>query len=203
MTTSHSLSARLDRLTRRERRVLTVGAVASGVILVTALGVLPFAAQWRDRQAAIAAKADQAARLEAILQGQDALARTAETLRDARDARDRSLLRGSTVALAGSALQSLVRRYGEQSRVSLLRLDPARTVEPPEPESELGTVALSVSARGDIYGLVDLLYYLHNGETLLAIDELRVTAPVGLRSDGLLDWTLRVRGFFQPAEPTE
>lgn len=211
MTISRSLSARLDRLTGRERRVLAAGAVASVLILAGTLVVAPLVGRWRAREAAIDVKAEQLARLEALVAGEEALAGSAETLRAARARRERSLLDGSTVALAGSSLQSLIRGYGERSRVSVQRMDPAgsavaaagatgATADTEDESSDLAPVALTLFARGDIYGLVDLLYYVQNGEKLLVVDELRVTAPAARGRDDLLSWSMRVRGFFDAGE---
>lgn len=201
MTTLPSLSERYQRLTSRERRVLVAGAVASVLIVFGALVVAPFVRHWQGREEAIAAKAEQLARLEALAASEEMLQRSATELRDALGRRDQKLLAGSTVALAGSALQSLVRSYGERSRVSILRLDPAGSVGP-DGEGEGGVdvapIALSLTAEGDIYGLVDLLYYLQNGETLLVVDELRVNSPRGSRAGMLMGWTLRLRGFYEP-----
>lgn len=218
MTTSPSLSARLQRLSSRERRVLVAGAVISVLIVLATTVVVPVADRWRDREAAIAARADQAARLEALLAGRSALEASAATLRDVRGRKGRALLDGGTAALAGSSLQSLVRGYGERSRISIQRLDPARSAtssglaaapggaSPRGAEAEesvasaLRPVALTLTAAGDVYGLVDLLYYLQSGEKLLVVDDLRVTAVRAPRTDASLSWTLRVRGFFAPGE---
>jgi hypothetical protein len=208
---SPSPFARLRRLTSRERRVLVAGAVISALIVLATTVVAPAARRWQDREAAIAAKAGQVARLEALVAGRDAVAASATALREARDRTGRRLLDGSTVALAGSSLQSLVRSYGERSRSSIQRVDPARAPGPTGggragDDSEamddegLRPVALSVNAMGDIHGLVDLLYYLQSGEKLLVVDELRVSAGSGVRSGAALVWTLRVRGFFDPVE---
>lgn len=202
MTTLPSLSERYRRLTSRERGVLVAGAVASALILLGALVVAPYARHWRDREEAIAAKAEQLARLEALAASEETLRESASQLRDALGRRDQSLLEGSTVALAGSALQSLVRSYGERSRVSILRLDPAGSAsldgEDATGSVDVAPIALSLTAEGDIYGLVDLLYYLQNGETLLVVDELRVNSPRGSRTGALMGWTLRLRGFYEP-----
>lgn len=202
MTILPSLSERYQRLTSRERRVVIAGAVASVLIVFGALVVAPFVRHWRGREDSIAAKAEQLARLEALAASEDMLQRSAVELRDALGRRDQSLLEGSTVALAGSALQSLVRSYGERSRVSILRLDPAgsagRDGEDGTGSVDVAPIALSLTAEGDIYGLVDLLYYLQNGETLLVVDELRVNSPRGSRAGVLMGWTIRLRGFYEP-----
>jgi hypothetical protein len=204
MTTLPSLSERYERLSSRERRVLMAGALASVLIVLGALVVTPFVRDWRDREEAIAAKAEQLARLEALAASEEMLQQSAAQLRDALGRRSQKLLDGSTVALAGSALQSLVRSYGERSRVSILRMNPAAAGTGADDggdgngSADVAPIALSLTAEGDIYGLVDLLYYLQNGETLLVVDELRVNSPRGSRAGALMGWTLRLRGFYEP-----
>ncbi|MEJ2184666.1 MAG: type II secretion system protein GspM [Gemmatimonadota bacterium] len=219
MTPSFSRFVPVDRrLTPRERRVLGVGAAAVLLIVVGMTVVVPEAQRWRSREEAIAGKAMELGRLQALVAESAALERRVEALRALRTQRQQNLLDGRTPALAGSTLQSLIRGYGEQSKVLIQRLDPVRVVpsgvEPAgagagtpaqagapaeDPVPDLAPVGLSLSGRGDIYGLVDLLDRLQNGGTLLVVDQLKVTGPVGA-SDGLLTWTVRVTGFFTPGE---
>jgi hypothetical protein len=49
--------------------------------------------------------------------------------------------------------------------------------------------------RGDIYGLVDLLFYLQQGEKLLVIDDLRVSASRG--AENLLTMSLGLHGYYR------
>lgn len=198
MRTSHWLFERFERLSRRERRVIVAGAVISALALITVYGIQPFARRWSEREAAIAAKAEQAARLEALVGARDRLAASVAELRRARDRESARLLSGSTPALAASNLQTLIRGYAERSRVSLQRVDVDRDFE--AEESGLVPIGLQLSARGDIYGLVDLLFYLQNGEKLLMIEDLRVQTPFRRGADALLNWTIQLRGFHLPEE---
>lgn len=193
------------------------GAVAVLVILLGMKIVVPAAGRWQSREDAIAAKAGELARLEALIADSAALGQRAEALRRARAERRGALLEGGTSALAGSTLQSLIRGYGEDSRVLIQRLDPVRPggtgalVPGADREhqpaaagagngSDLTPVGLSLSGRGDIYGLVDFLGRLQNGGPLLVVDELRVSTPGGRSADELLNWTVRVTGFFMEGE---
>ncbi|MEJ2678648.1 MAG: type II secretion system protein GspM, partial [Gemmatimonadota bacterium] len=203
-------------LTGRERRVVFGGAAAVLVILLGMKIVVPAAGRWQGREDAIAAKAAELAKLEALIADSAALGQRAEALRRARAERQGALLEGGTSALAGSTLQSLIRGYGEASRVQIQRLDPVRpggvgalagvngerqaAAVDASGRDDLVPVGLSLSGRGDIYGLVGFLGRLQNGGPLLVVDELRVRATVGGSRDELLNWTVRVTGFFTPAE---
>jgi hypothetical protein len=193
--------------------------VAVLLILVGLKLVVPAAGRWQSREDVIAGKAMELARLRALVGESAALSRRVHSLRDARLQLKGRLLEGSTSALAGSSLQSLIRRYGEESRVVIQRLDPVRPASTGPTASvgegvaradalgpdtggaaDLVPVGLSLSGRGDIYGLVDLLDHLQNGTTLLMVDEMRVNGPVGGTTGDLLTWTVRVTGYFTPGE---
>ncbi|NIW37939.1 MAG: hypothetical protein GWN32_16075, partial [Gemmatimonadetes bacterium] len=66
----------------------------------------------------------------------------------------------------------------------------------------LTPIGMELFVRGDVYGLVDFLFYLQNGEKLLVIDELNVNSGRLRRSteEELLSWTVRLHGLYTPAE---
>ncbi len=200
MTTSHWLSERFGRLSRRERRVIAGGALVSLLALVVVYGVLPFGRRWSARESAIAAKAEQLARLQVLVEGEVALRETTAQLEEDRDRRAQRLLGGSTEALAASSLQTLLRGYAEQSRVSLDRVDVAREFE--ADSTGLTLVPADLVVRGDVYGLVDFLFYLQNGEKLLVIDGLSVSAALrsGQTGPQMLSWTVSLHGFYVAEE---
>lgn len=189
------LSEWFGRLESRERRVVSGGVIACAVILLTVYAIAPFARRWSDREASIAAKAEQLARLESLVSSEDALSRVVAELEQSRSRRSRRLLVGTTPALAASTLQTLIRSYAEQSRVTLQRVNLSGQAEPEE--SGLIPVGLQATVLGDIYGLVDFLFFLQNGEKLLVIDELQVSVnPRRGVAEQLMSWTLRLHGYY-------
>ncbi len=204
MRTSHWLFGWYARLDRRERRVVAGGAILSAVALITVYGVLPFARRWSERESRIAALAEQAGRLEAVVESEAALDRVVAELESSREHRARRLLVGQTPDLAASSLQSLVKGYADRSRVRLERVDVVRELE--AESSGLTPVGLRLTVRGDVYGLVDFLFYLQNGEKLLVLDELRVSASAGgaitrARTESqLLSWSVRLYAFHATEE---
>ncbi len=204
MRTSHWLFGWYARLDRRERRVVAGGAILSAVALITVYGVLPFARRWSEREVRIDALAEQAGRLEALVESQSALDRVVAELDISRERHARRLLIGQTPDLAASSLQSLVKGYADRSRVRLERVDVVRDLE--SESSGLTPVGLRLTVRGDVYGLVDFLFYLQNGEKLLVLDELRVTASGGRATSRpgaesqLLSWSVRLHAFHATAE---
>lgn len=190
-----SLSATWRRLSPRERRVVTAGAIVGGLALLVMRGVVPFVERWSAREAVLAAKAGQLTRLQAVV-ADEARLREAVADRQRRHAGNGArLLPGGTAALAGSSLQALLGHYAAVSRVALDRIeilggDAAAG-------GSLVTVPAQLSGRADVYGLVDLLRYLQTGERLLVIDDVRVTASP---ADHVLLWSVRVHGVAAASE---
>jgi hypothetical protein len=192
------LSDTYRRLSRREKTVVLGGALVSAVALVAVYGVLPFAARWMDREAELAVKAEQLARLETLIAQRDAIQQTLVRLRDERGRAGSLLLEGETPAVAASRLLELLNRFAEESRVLLDRVDMAGEVE--ASGDSLVPIPAQVTARGDIYGLVDLLFYLQHGEKLLVIDDFRMNAGRAPGTAGqLVTWTIALHGYYAGA----
>ncbi|MGQ0648789.1 MAG: GspMb/PilO family protein [Gemmatimonadaceae bacterium] len=103
------------------------------------------------------------------------------------------LLRGRTVALVASDLQSLLQDHARLSRVSVSRLEVSNGAD--SAASLEQRVSASVSAVTDIYGLADLLNRLHSSTVLLSLDEVHV-APNPVLRGNLLQVALTVRAPF-------
>lgn len=179
---------------------MIAGVAVSAVALILVYLVVPFARDWAARASAFEAKAEQAARLAALVESEDELRAVVEELQSRRDRRSRRLLTGTTPVLAASVLQTLVRSYAEESLVSLQRIDVARDFE--AEEEGLVPIGLQVTARGDVYGLVGLLYLLQHGEKLLVIDDLRVNASARRTSQdqATITWTINLHGYYAPED---
>jgi hypothetical protein len=192
------LSDTYRRLSRREKTVVLGGAIVSVVALIAVYGVLPFAKRWVDREAEIAVKAEQLARLETLIEQRDAIQESLVRLRDERGRAGALLLEGETPAVAASRLLELLNRFAQESRVLLDRVDMAGEVE--ASGDSLVPIPAQVTARGDIYGLVDLLFYLQHGEKLLVIDDFRMNAARTPGADGqLVTWTIALHGYYAGA----
>ena len=68
----------------------------------------------------------------------------------------------------------------------------------------MAAIPVQLSGQGDIYGLIDLLYYLQHGEKLLIIDEIQVNSAQAFAetmaegtlpgNSNLLQWSVRLHG---------
>ncbi len=196
MKASPWLSATYRRLSKRERAVIAVGGGVSVLALLAVLLVIPQGRRWLGREDRIAMRSEQLARLEALISREDSVRQQLVELRQARAGAGRLLLAGETAAVAASSLQLLLNRYATESRVVLDRVDAvSRTTEA---EGSIEEIPARVTVRGDIYGLVDLLFYLQHGEKLLVIDDLRVSGVrAGLRAEDLLTVTVNLHGYYR------
>jgi len=205
MKTSPWLSATLQRLNPRERRVVAAGAAVSAAALFIVLLVLPYAHQWVTREAAIAASREQWTRLQSLVSGESRLRRALDTVRLAQQSVRGRLLAGTTPAVAASNLQVLLQRYADESAVQLDRVDAVSEAEPSREGGGGGLLAIPVrlQVHGDVYGLVDFLYRLQHGEKLLVTDELGINAGLGstLGSQSLT-WSVRLHGLYPAASQT-
>ena len=203
MRTSPWLSATLQRLNPRERRVVAAGAAVSAAALFLVLLVLPFAHRWVTREAAIAASREQWTRLQSLVSGESRLRRALDTVRLAQQSVRGRLLAGTTPAVAASHLQVLLQRYADESAVQLDRVDAVSEAEPNREGGGLLAIPVRLQVHGDVYGLVDFLYRLQHGEKLLVTDELGINAgfesTAGSQS---LTWSVRLHGLYPAASQT-
>lgn len=210
MKALRSLSDWYRRLNARERRVIAAGAAVSAVALGATFVVLPLATRWSTREAAIEAKREQLARLDELIRREEAIQRSVESRRQARRGHTLRLLTGATPDVAASSLQELIQRYATESDVNLDRFDAERARGMSGEEegaarprvrgdslANVETIPVSMSAQGDVHGLVALLQRVQYGEKLLLIDDLRVSS-FAAPEDGrqLLRWSLRLRAPF-------
>jgi type II secretory pathway component PulM len=200
MRAFQSLSDSFQRLSRRERLIVPAGLAVSFVALCLTQVVLPFADRWSARERAYAESGEQWARLQGLVVSEDRLRQALNKERGVRRASGDLLVPGRTPALAGSDLQSLLRRYAEESMLQLDRVDVAGQAK--TDRSGLVEIPVALQGQGDIYGLVDFLFRVQHGERLLVVDELLVNAgyvrpgPQDSGSVRPLVWTLRAHGLY-------
>jgi type II secretory pathway component PulM len=209
MKASPSLSDTFRRLNPRERRVVAGGAIVSAIALLVVGVVMPFVHHWSEREAAYAASYAQWVKLDGLVANQGRLERAVGGMERASAADTARLVNGDTPALAASTLQGLVQQYANASGVQVERIDVAGEAKPDKPG--LLAIPVQLQARGDVYGLVQFLERVQEGDKLLVVDEL--TLDSGLETDlgemqaasyggataraAPLSWTLRLHGLYE------
>ncbi len=185
-----------DGLSARDRRTLTLGAVAVFCVLAT-YAVIPVARRWAERESLIDARRTELARMRGLAQATPVL-RNAVALREARAAEflQRPVSAG-TAALAAGVLQGVLQRYADESQLSVSELNVSG--EPDTTAVPLAVIPATLIALGDVYGVADLLSRVQQGGTLLDVREMTVQVNPARRADGggeLLQLTLVVRAPF-------
>lgn len=183
-------------ITARDRRTLLLGAVA--VVCVLLLWVaIPFVRSWSEREALIAARRDELARLAGVTAAAPML-REAVAARSARAQEfAQRPVEAATAALAAGVLQGIVQRYADESQMSVSELNVSG--EPDSASVALAALPATLIALGDVYGVADLIDRVQHGTTLLDIRELTVQVNPSRRADGggeLLQVTMVMRAPF-------
>ena len=185
-----------DGLSARDRRTLTLGAVAVACVLA-AYALIPVTRQWSDRETLITARRGELARLRGLQEAAPVL-RTALATREARAAEfPQRPVRASTAALAAGVLQGVLQRYADESQLSVSELNVSG--EPDTTAVPLAALPATLIALGDVYGVADLLARVQHGSTLLDVREMTVQVNPARRANGggeLLQLTLVVRAPF-------
>lgn len=185
-----------DGLSARDRRTLTWGAGAVACVLLLALAI-PVAKRWGDREALIAARRGELARLHGV-KGAESMLRNAVDARAARAAEyPQRPVGAATAALAAGVLQGVLQRYADESQLSVSELNVSG--EPDSTAVPLAALPATLIALGDVFGVADLLSRVQNGTTLLEVRELTVQINPARRAEGggeLLQVTLTVRAPF-------
>jgi hypothetical protein len=189
-----SLSA--DGISARDRRALTLGAVAVACVLMIYM-LIPFVRQWSERESLISARRGELARLRGV-KGAESMLRTAVNMRSDRAAAyPQRPVTAATAALAAGVLQGVLQRFADDSQLSVSELNVAG--EPDTTTVPIAALPATLIALGDVYGVADLLSRVQHGSTLLEVREFTVQVNPARRAQGggeLLQLTLVVRAPF-------
>ena len=164
----------------REQRTIAVGATVVAVAAVIVLVLVPLGRRWSEREALIAVTRNQLARVGAIVGREAELAEATRILNSRLDASGTRLVRASSIPLAASAVQSMVRDYARSSAVTVTRVDAAG-----EALASGSGVALpaTIAVQGDIYGIADFLRRLQHGPWMLEIADFTIAPNPVLRGN--------------------
>jgi hypothetical protein len=179
-------------VSRRERRTLTIGAVVVAAALFVAYVGMPFAHRWSAREATLAAREAQLARVRGLVAAESSLA-AAVRLRESRVRADAPRpIAARTPALAAAALQTALQDAAARSGVQVQRVDVAGE-ERDAADAARADVPATMTAFGDVHGLAELLEALQHGATLLEVTALSVQSTLGPRGEPVLQLTVSVR----------
>lgn len=181
----------------RERRTIAVAIRVSAVALALAYVVIPFVQRSLARASEIELRRAQVGRMGAVVSRQPELERAVQARGAALDAYGTRVLRGPSPALIGAELQRLLQDEARASGVSVSRLDVTGIAD--SSGGPTLSMAATLSAAGDVYGLARLLRALADGPVLTEVRELSIQSTSGLRGD-VLQLSLGVRAPFVAEE---
>jgi type II secretory pathway component PulM len=185
----------ISSLSRRERMIVIVGALALALVGGWELVVQPLVERSRSavdivpgREQVLARRQDLIARKEAIqteLQGTNAEL----------DRLSQRLLTAAAPAVAASELQKLAKDMASQANTEIR----SERILPPVERGELLEIPVEIAVSGEIRQLVDLLARLDASQKLLTVQDLRVRV-VNVSQPKELLATLTVSGFILPGK---
>lgn len=180
----------------RERRTIAIASTVLAVAVVFTYGVLPFVRHWSAREALIATRAEQVARLRWLATHQTELQQVAASraAQASSVARPR-LLSGRSPALAASLLQTIVQGYADEAGITVSQLNVSGAAD--SSAAGVTSVPATLSAVGDIYGVADFVSRVQHGTTLIEIREIGVSPNPALRGE-LLQLSLSLRAPYGP-----
>lgn len=168
-----------DGLSPRDRRALRLGTIATAVVVLAAV-CLPVARRTLDREAAIAARVAELARLDGLTQHGEALTPLVAARRERLSGSPQRPLAAASPDLAAGALQALLQQYADESQLTVAQLDATGA---PDTSAAGGTaLPATLVATGDVHGVADLLARLEQGAVLLEIRECTVQVLAGQRT---------------------
>ena len=161
-------------ISRRDRRVLAIGAGAIALLLLVSRGI----PAWRRWDADARAGAAEFLRDEAEARTQvrilPALVDSAEARRNRLSRLAPSLLDGESAASAGATLASIL--TGAAARAGV-RLGSVQVNADTASASTFTRVSVRADATGDLQGITEMLQSLETAPELLAVRELSITQP--------------------------
>lgn len=185
----------IGNLSRRERVVITLGAVLAVLVIGWEGVVQPI----RERQRVAAELAP--IREQVLTRRQELVGRRAaitaelEGMSARLDALGARFLPGATPAVAASELQKLVKEMAAQATTEVR----SERILPPVERAELLEIPLEITVSGEIRQLVDLLARLDRAPKLLAVQDLKVRV-VNISQPKDLLATLTLSGFILPGK---
>ncbi|MBV9107951.1 MAG: hypothetical protein JO306_00915 [Gemmatimonadetes bacterium] len=161
-------------ISRRDRRVLAIGAGVIALLLLVSRGV----PAWRRWDADARTGAAELLRDEAEARTQvrilPALVDSAEARRNRLSRLAPSLLDGESAASAGATLASIL--TGAAARAGV-RLGSVQVAADTASASTFTRVSVRADATGDLQGITEMLQSLETAPELLAVRELSITQP--------------------------
>lgn len=160
----------MNTLNPLQQRSLAVAILIALLLIIYGLIISPIMARYQAANDQIDSLSFQIAKYQAIAESRQQATLQLKQLRQQND-RSGYLLKGRTPALLSANLQQHLKKLVARSGGELIRVQPLR-----HDNSQLPSISLRVQVRADVTQLLKQLYALENGQPLLTISQITVTA---------------------------
>jgi type II secretory pathway component PulM len=185
----------IGNLSRRERSIVTVGAVGLALVVGWLFVVEPLTERARLTAELVPSRAQVLSRRLDLLARKDAIARELETTNADIGRLSERFLTEAAPAVAASELQKLTKVMAGEASTEVR----SERILPPVERGELLEIPVEIAVSGEIRQLVDLLARLEGSQKLLTVQDLRVRV-VNVSQPRELLATLTVSGFLLPGK---
>jgi type II secretory pathway component PulM len=185
----------IGNLSRRERSIVTVGAVGLALVVGWLFVVEPLTERARLTAELVPSRAQVLSRRLDLLARKDAIARELETTNADIGRLSERFLTEAAPAVAASELQKLTKEMAAEASTEVR----SERILPPVERGELLEIPVEIAVSGEIRQLVDLLARLEGSQKLLTVQDLRVRV-VNVSQPRELLATLTVSGFLLPGK---
>jgi Tfp pilus assembly protein PilO len=182
-------------LSRRERTLVAVGAIAAGLVLGWMLVVQPLTDRYHAAAELVPAREQLLARRQELVGRKATLTAELEATAQRLEELSARFLPGPTPAVAASELQKLVKEVAGEAATEVRS---ERILSPVE-RGELLEIPIEIAVSGEIRQLVDLLSRLERIPKLLTVQDLKVRV-VNVSQPKELLATLTLSGFILTAK---
>ena len=160
----------MNTLNPLQQRSLAVAILIALLLIIYGLIISPIMARYQAANDQINSLSFQIAKYQAIAESRQQATLQLKQLQQ-QNARSGYLLKGRTPALLSANLQQHLKKLVARSGGELIRVQPLR-----HDNSQLPSISLRVQVRADVTQLLKQLYALENGQPLLTISQITVTA---------------------------
>jgi hypothetical protein len=173
------LRRRLQRMSHRDRRALTLGALLLIPLLTWGLGVRPWMAAVEELRDRSRVEQGLLARERAALREAPDLPARLEGLAGELRRHDARLVRAGNLALAEAEVAARLQAMARTHRVHLEELRGVQPRPGAEPPPGLAAIRLSLRGESDFQGVLDFVHALEADDLLLGVESLSIQPLAG------------------------
>ena len=178
----------LQRLTKREKKIVFIGALVAGIILLILI-VPPLIDKKAEIKDLIEAKEILLKRYQKVVAGRRQAAGELDDLKERFRGVEATLLDGETPTLASVRLQNIIEETAKKRKVQIKRVKTLKAVD----MGDYYKVFVEITFSSDIASLIGLLYDVENNLKAISVSEINMKFQKN-RGGAELQTVLKVEG---------